>query len=78
MNNLTSNGALSGIRIADFSHVMAGPYASHLLRLMGAEVIKIEPKGGTDSAIMALTGAMMACRPRSSQPMQARSPSRWI
>ncbi|HEY5712012.1 MAG TPA: CoA transferase [Allosphingosinicella sp.] len=37
---------LAGIRIADFSHVMAGPYATHLLRLMGAEVIKIEPKGG--------------------------------
>lgn len=37
---------LEGIVIADFSHVMAGPYASHLLRLMGAEVIKIEPKGG--------------------------------
>jgi crotonobetainyl-CoA:carnitine CoA-transferase CaiB-like acyl-CoA transferase len=40
------NQPLSGIRIADFSHVMAGPYASHLLRLMGADVIKIEPKGG--------------------------------
>lgn len=36
----------AGVVIADFSHVMAGPYASHLLRLMGAEVIKIEPKGG--------------------------------
>lgn len=37
---------LNGIRVADFSHVMAGPFASHLLRLMGAEVIKIEPRGG--------------------------------
>ena len=41
-----SSQPLAGIRVADFSHVMAGPYASHLLRLMGAEVIKIEPKGG--------------------------------
>lgn len=37
---------LEGYRVADFSHVMAGPYATHLLGLLGAEVIKIEPPAG--------------------------------
>lgn len=37
---------LAGIKVADFSHVMAGPFASHILRLMGAEVIKIESRAG--------------------------------
>lgn len=59
--------ALEGIRVADFSHVMAGPYATHLLRLLGAEVIKVEsPKGdamryyGTDRRYDGMAPAFIA------------------
>ena len=34
--------ALAGVRITDFSWAMAGPYATELLALMGAEVIRVE------------------------------------
>lgn len=37
---------LAGIRVADFSHVMAGPFCSHFLRCLGAEVIKVEALSG--------------------------------
>ena len=37
---------LSGVRIVDLTHVLAGPYCTYQLGLMGAEVIKIEPPGG--------------------------------
>ena len=43
-------GTLDGIRVADFSNNLAGPYAAMLLGDLGADVIKVErPQGGDDS-----------------------------
>ncbi|HEY1410811.1 MAG TPA: CoA transferase, partial [Rhodopila sp.] len=37
-----------GVRILDFTQVLAGPYASYQLALLGADVTKIERRGGED------------------------------
>jgi crotonobetainyl-CoA:carnitine CoA-transferase CaiB-like acyl-CoA transferase len=44
-----TNGALNGVLVADFSRILAGPYATMLLGDMGAEIIKVESPGGDDT-----------------------------
>lgn len=43
---MTSNLPLAGIKVVDFSRVLAGPHCGKTLLDLGADVIKLEPPGG--------------------------------
>ena len=45
----TAQGPLNGLVVADFSRILAGPYATMLLADLGADVIKVEGPTGDDT-----------------------------
>jgi crotonobetainyl-CoA:carnitine CoA-transferase CaiB-like acyl-CoA transferase len=45
----STGGPLEGLLVADFSRVLAGPYATMLLADMGATVVKVESPSGDDT-----------------------------
>src|SRR6185436_1412719 len=47
---------LTGVRVLDLGHVFQGPYASFLMAMAGADVIKIEPPRGDMSRKRARDG----------------------
>lgn len=48
-----NNPILAGIRVLDFGRFVAGPYCATLLGYLGAEVVRVEKRGGSEDRFIA-------------------------
>jgi CoA:oxalate CoA-transferase len=55
-SDATRHYPLSGVVVLDLSHIYNGPYATFLMAMAGAEVVKIEPHGGEHLRVRAGLG----------------------
>jgi crotonobetainyl-CoA:carnitine CoA-transferase CaiB-like acyl-CoA transferase len=54
--NRSMGGILEGVRVLDFGRYIAGPYCATLLAEFGAEVIRVEKRGGSEDRFVAPVG----------------------
>jgi CoA:oxalate CoA-transferase len=55
-SDATQHYPLAGVVVLDLSHIYNGPYATFLMAMAGAEVVKIEPHGGEHLRVRAGLG----------------------
>ena len=73
----TGGGPLAGVLVADFSRVLAGPYATMLLADLGADVVKVEGPHGRRHPDLDAAGRAARPRRTTSASTAASARSRW-